>query len=341
VKGHTYKRCPCGTVRDEQGRRINCTKRHGSWFYVHELPPDVNGRRRQAARGGFATEREARKALTEALAQLDRGTHIERTRLTVADYLDQWLDGKGGLRATTRRSYQQHIDLYLRPGLGHIRLSDLREVDIERLYSAMGQLGTPQPRPSHELQRLLDARPGAAIRRPLSVASVRRVHATLMSALGSAVKRKVISHNPAKHVELATGRRPKAVVWTDDRISAWRRTGVRPSVAVWTAEQAGSFLDRAATHRLYPMFHLIAYRGLRRGEAVGLRWQDADLEAGILRSTQQVVQLGWATEIADPKTDSGARAVTLDSGTVQVLRQWRSAQAESGVPGGVPGRTPG
>ncbi len=55
------------------------------------------------------------------------------------------------------------------------------------------------------------------------------------------------------------------------------------------------------------MFHLIAYRGLRRGQAVGLRWQDADLAAGVLRITQQVVQLGWATEVREPKTDSGER----------------------------------
>ncbi|MCM3603817.1 hypothetical protein M3175_24510, partial [Robertmurraya korlensis] len=141
----------------------------------------------------------------------------------------------------------------------------------------------------------------------------RRVHATLMSALGSAYKRKIVSHNPAQHVELAQGRRPKAVVWSDDRVADWVRTGVRPAVAVWTAEQAGGFLDHAAGHRLYPMFHLIAYRGLRRGEAVGLRWQDADLDRGVLRITQQVIQLGWATEVGDPKTDSGARSVTLDA----------------------------
>ncbi len=75
------------------------------------------------------------------------------------------------------------------------------------------------------------------------------------------------------------------------------------------------------------MFHLIAYRGLRRGEAVGLRWQDADLARGVVRITQQVIQLGWATEVGDPKTDSGARAVTLDGRSVAVLRSWRVTQA--------------
>ncbi len=326
MKGHTYKRCPCGTLRDAEGRRVNCNKRHGSWYYVHELPADAAGPRRQVTKGGFATEREARKALTESLAKLDRGTYVERTRQTVGDYLDQWLEGKGRLRASTRRSYREHIDLYLRPGLGHLRVQDLREVDIERLYAAMSQLGTSRPQPSHELTRLLAARNASALRKPLAPARIRRVHATLTSALGSAVKRRLIDHNPAQHVELPHGRRPKAVVWTEDRVMAWQRTGVRPAVAVWTAEQAGAFLDSAEQHRLYPVFHLIAYRGLRRGEAAGLRWQDVDLDARVLRITQQVVQLGWATEIGDPKTDSGARTISLDARTVGVLRSWRASQ---------------
>ncbi len=150
MKGHTYKRCPCGTLRDAQGRRVNCNKRHGSWYFAHDLPADTAAGRRQEKKGGYATEREARKALNESLARLDRGTYVERTRQTVGEYLDQWLEGKGRLRTSTRRSYQEHIDLYLRPGLGHLRLHDLREVDIERLYAAMAQLGAARPQASHE-----------------------------------------------------------------------------------------------------------------------------------------------------------------------------------------------
>jgi len=327
MKGHTFKRCPCGRVRDAHGRRVNCPKRHGSWYFTHELVPTTSGKRRQLSKGGFATEREARTALNDALARLHRGSYVEVGRQTVGDYLDGWLAGKGKLRSTTLRSYREHIDLYLKPGLGHLRLADLREVDIERLYTGMHELGRGDGTPSPVLDRLLAAR-AAVTTKPLSAARIRRVHATLMSALGSAVKRKRIAFNPAAHVELASGRRPRAVVWTEDRVAAWLRTGVRPPVAVWTAAQAGAFLDVAAAHRLYPLFHLVAYRGLRRGEAVGLRWEDVDLDAGLARISQQVVQLGWATEIGEPKSDSGARTVSLDPATVTVLREWRGRQAE-------------
>ena len=57
MKGHTYKRCPCGVLRDRDGRRINCHKKHGSWYYAHEVPASPQGKRRQTFRGGFATER--------------------------------------------------------------------------------------------------------------------------------------------------------------------------------------------------------------------------------------------------------------------------------------------
>ena len=59
---------------------------------------------------------------------------------------------------------------------------------------------------------------------------------------------------------------------------------MRPVVAVWTPDQAGRFLDAAARERLYPLFHPIACRGLRRGEAVALRWEDVHFGGRSLRS---------------------------------------------------------
>jgi hypothetical protein len=93
----------------------------------------------------------------------------------------------------------------------------------------------------------------------LSAARIRRVPATLMSALNSGVKRKKLAFNPAQHVELPSGRRPRAVVWTDERVAEWRRTGVHPAVAGLDPQQTGTFLDAAADDRLYPIDHLISY----------------------------------------------------------------------------------
>ncbi len=85
----------------------------------------------------------------------------------------------------------------------------------------------------------------------------------------------------------------------------------------------------ADTDRLYALYHLIAFRGLRRGEAVGLPWSEVDLdpEAGSVTISRQIVQLGWATEQGEPKTASGARTIALDAQTVAVLRAHRARQA--------------
>lgn len=82
-------------------------------------------------------------------------------------------------------------------------------------------------------------------------------------------------------MKLPRGARPHAVVWTKRRVKEWKRTGVRPAVAVWTPAQLARFLASIAGHRLFAVFHLIAMRGLHRGEACGLRWEDLDLDEGL------------------------------------------------------------
>jgi integrase len=136
---------------------------------------------------------------------------------------------------------------------------------------------------------------------------MRRIHATLRSALNSATQRSLIPYNPALHVEL-------------ERV----RYAERP---VWEAHHVAHFLDAIKDDPLMPMLHLITYRGLRRGEAIGLRWADVDLDDGHLRVRQQIVQLGHRTLVGPPKSDRSVRTVTLDVATVAVLRLQRRRQA--------------
>ena len=144
--------------------------------------------------------------------------------------------------------------------------------------------------------------------------------------MNAAVKQQKITSNPALLVDLASGTRPRAQVWTAERVAVWQRTGRRPSpVMVWTPEQTGAFLDSAGADPLYALYHLIALRGLRRGEAVGLSWSDVDLDGGSMLIREQVVQLGWRTLRTAPKAGS-ERVLALDTGTVEVLRAQRRRQ---------------
>ena len=145
-------------------------------------PRAADGRRRQEKIGPFPTKAEADAALADAVQAISRGTYLRPEKdLTVSRYLGEWLAGKTTLKASTRHGYAQHIKLHLTPGLGHLRLADLRDVDLEALYAVMRQIGHPVVgRPSPLLRRLLDARTDTpAAQRVLGDATIRRVHATV------------------------------------------------------------------------------------------------------------------------------------------------------------------
>jgi integrase len=164
-------------------------------------------------------------------------------------------------------------------------------------------------------------------------ATMQRIRATLRKALNDAIRKsnnRLLDFNPAAHVELPSGTRPKARVWTDKAVQKWRETGERPSaVMVWTPQQAGEFLDYAEDHDivLYPLFVLILHRGLRRGEAVGLPDSAVDLENALVTLSQQLATLGYTPMVKSVKTQSGNRVVSMDSFTLAALRTYHARRA--------------
>ena len=262
-------------------------ERYGaSWRIRYEAGLRPDGKRDQRSRAGFATKREAQEALSEALEQARRGIVADVRGLTVAGYLTSWLDGKRNLRPSTRRSYESHIRVYLTPTIGHLRLSALRADHLDAMYASIR---------------------AGQVRKAPSAATLRRLHATLHSALSTAYRRRLITHNPAGQVELETA--PRSIR------------------AVWTPAQLAAFLKHSASDRLGAAYHLIASTGLRRGELCGLRWQDVDLDGAALAIRQQHVEVGRSIVVGAPKTRAGVRSVALDAGTVTVLKSHKAAQA--------------
>lgn len=175
------------------------------------------------------------------------------------------------------------------------------------------------------MRTAIDAMP--PFRRVTGPSTRQHVKATLRAALNEAIGQQIITFNPAAHVKIDPVRKPKALVWTDERVARWQQTGEKPSpVMVWTPEQTGAFLDFVAADRLYAMWHVIAFRGLRRGEACGQPWSETNLDRHSLTVTGQLVQDGWDVEASKPKTDSGFRVVALDDDTVNVLERHRKQQ---------------
>jgi integrase len=141
----------------------------------------------------------------------------------------------------------------------------------------------------------------------LSLTSIRRVHATLRAALNAAVRQGLIAASPASHVEL--------------------QPTTRHQITVWSAEQVRTFLAANQEDRLIALYQLLALRGLRRGEAVGLRWRDVALERSVLRVEQQLVEVGTELVLGAPKTKPGTRTVSLDATTVAASKTHKARQS--------------
>jgi integrase len=257
------------------------------------------GGRERVRRGGYLT-RQAAEAARDELLERSRAERTTQT-WTVARWLRYWLSTRTSIRPSTLRSYTEHVERHLIPHLGRIRLGELTGRDVAGIFAALTATATRYGR-------------------PVTPSTLHRIRATLRSALNAAIRDGLLRDNVGRFVELPTPRRPQAMVWTDARVQAWRATGQRFSVAVWTTKQLAAFLDFVADDRLSAMWWLIALRGLRRGEAAGLRWVDVDLDQKVIMIGQQRIAYGHTVADGPPKTAASRRTIALDRTTVRLLR---------------------
>lgn len=343
-----YRACSCrepGTKRLLGKKCPDLAKKgHGSWYARYEAPPTAEGKRRQPRVGPYDTERECKAELAKVLGQAGSKNLVDDRKTTLGQYLERrytWRKSEAetgeGLKKSTLDSEREAIDLYLKPGLGHVKLVDLGDGHIRELYAAMRLLNRPAEAEQRTelLRRLQEAR---AVRdgkrlhtRPISESRIKRVHAVLTGALNDAVKTsKILTSNPSDGVwRTKAGKRNKGrtkpLLWTAERVERWEKTGAVPAkVMVWTSAQCGAFLDfaEASAERMYPLLHFDAYWGPRRGELVGLEWSDVGLETRRVHIRQAQAD----DELDDTKTESGDRQIVLDEETARVLKAWRKQQ---------------
>ena len=152
----------------------------GAWFFIVDVP-GPSGRRRQVRRRGFTTKKAAARALTELRSEVMHGTFVAPSRLSVADYLDVWLEAlpASGRRPSTVAGYRHLVNHDVLPAIGGLELQALTALHLDRLYA--GLLG-----------------------RGLAMSTVRKVHAVVGKALSDAERKGFVNRNVAR---LATPRR--------------------------------------------------------------------------------------------------------------------------------------
>ena len=117
-------------------------QRGSSWTYVVRVRDPQTGRMKDAWVGGFATEHEAKVARNAARTAADQGTAVAATRITVREYLEEWLEASAArVRPTTLVSYTLHVRRYIVPAIGAGRLQQLTPAMIDKMYAALLKSG--------------------------------------------------------------------------------------------------------------------------------------------------------------------------------------------------------
>jgi len=258
-------------VLDERGRPMTRTVTKQRWV------------------GGFATQKAAREARDEARNAVNKGTYVAPQDLTVAAWLDRWMDGhEVELKPSTAKTYRDKIELYLKPAVGHERVQSLSPSRLSVVW-----------------RDLMDH--GGKGGKPLSRRTVEFARAVLRKAMEDAVVERVIPVNPVVGSKMQ------------------KRDG-KPKHTTWTGAQLAAFLEHIAGDRWFPLWQLASATGMRRGELAGLRWALVDLDAGTVAIEESVTQLGQERVTTSPKNHE-RRTLAIDPRTVGVLKAWRKQQA--------------
>ena len=303
MNGHVRKRSKWEVVLelgDQPARQCPTCKRAPRYWTEAAAPeccPKCGGelavlvaRRQIVLPERYGTKREAQTRLTTELGAAITGNFTEPAKLTVAEFLEKdWLPTiKGTIKETSEVAYRVHVKQRLVPELGKILLQKLPRRDIDLMIARLQT--EPGPRG-----------------KPLSPASCVAVKSCLKRALGSAVQWSLIQRNPALGGQKIKVRRPQ--------------------IATWTREELSLFLSLQDGSRLYPLWRTLAATGMRRGEALGLRLEDLDLDAGRVSIRRSRSQAGYKVVEQDTKTGKG-RVVALDAETVAALRQQMQQQLD-------------
>ncbi|MGN7938540.1 tyrosine-type recombinase/integrase [Metabacillus sp. 22489] len=179
-------------------RKVPAKNRKGYTYSVTiELGKDpLTGKRKQTTKRGFETKKEAERYANEIENQVNKGTYIVDSKMSLSEYLYQWLElsAKRKVRDTTYANYKRAIDFRIIPVLGKINLSDLTVAQCDKY-----------------INHLIDEE--------LSERYIEYIYTVLNGALEKAVDWELIIRNPLKKVEIPRGRRRKYVTWTREELN--------------------------------------------------------------------------------------------------------------------------
>lgn len=237
------------------------------------------------------TQAEVKEKLKKALEQNQKIDFMRTGKYTVEQWMDEWFENvaKIKVRPSSHQTYRGYIDHHVAPNIGKIPLEKLSTMDLQKLYRKLMNKGRVERIESKDQPKGLSAK------------TVRNINQVISSAMDFAVAQKIISENPCKAVSL-----PKVE---------------HKEMQTIPAEQLQAFLTEAKATGVYEMYYIELATGLRRGELLGLKWQDIDWKNGIIKVRRQVARVDGQIVEAPLKTKNSYRAVSISPQAIEVLRE--------------------
>jgi integrase len=263
----------------------------GTWeIYLDTGRDPVTGKRLRHYETARGTKREAQQRLAELEVSIEKGSYIKPKRITVGEWLGNWLNGyvttNCGIR--TAQSYQSEVRRHLIPALGAIPLTQLQPQHLQNYYARALSEGR------------VDRKGG------LSARTVQYHHRILSEALTHAVKMGLLVRNVA---EVADPPHPE-----------------RRNMATLSPEDIPQFLESARKTPYYVLFYTALYTGMRLGELLGLRWCDVDLDMASLSVVQALYKRSRVCKMGKPKSSHSRRQIALSPSLALILRQYKVEQ---------------
>ena len=245
--------------------------------------------------------REAKKLYAKFIARIESGNTYSASKTTLNEFSKKWLETyvKPNLSPTTYQSYTEKLNMHILPYLGHKRLDKITPFDIDSLYNLLAN-------------KLTNRKDENGNYKTLSPASIHRIHEIISSMFSSAYKWDLVPYNPCNKVTKPKYKSTKMTCYDEETLK----------------RLINKLLEIAPLkHKCFILLAILG--GFRRGEIVGLHWDDIDFKNKKITINRSVYYLGGeGVNEKSTKTDSSNRTIAISGICFDLLKQWRAEQGK-------------